>query len=77
VKILSFNKKDNYKLSGENSTIQDKINEWSTQMEQAKEYGLYFDLETVNEMLNTIQYQKKEIQNMKAELRIIDLFGWK
>lgn len=56
--------------------LQDKINDWNKQLEQAQEYGLYFDWQTVKEMIDTIKEQKKEIENMKAELRIIDLFGW-
>jgi hypothetical protein len=35
--------------------IQDKIENWSMQLEQAQQYGLFFDWQTVKEMIETIE----------------------
>jgi uncharacterized coiled-coil protein SlyX len=42
--------------------INDRIAEWNRQLEQASEYGLIFDKNTVREMIQTIVEQQKEIE---------------
>jgi uncharacterized coiled-coil protein SlyX len=42
--------------------INDRIAEWNRQLEQASEYGLFFDKNTVREMIQTIVEQQKEIE---------------
>lgn len=38
-----------------------KIEEWKCQLEQAKEYDLYFDVNTVEEMIQTFDQQQAQI----------------
>jgi hypothetical protein len=55
--------------------LQDKLDDWNRQLEQAQQYGLFFDCETVKGMIETIKEQQKQIERYKAELRVIDFYG--
>ena len=50
--------------------IKDKLDEWKRQLEQASQYGLFFDKQTVSEMVELIEKQQEEIEglNNKSEV---------
>lgn len=41
----------------------EQIQEWKRQLEQASEYGLFFDKATVREMVEMLENQQKEIKH--------------
>jgi hypothetical protein len=47
--------------------INDKISDWKKQLEQANEYGLFFDKEIAQEMLEIIEQQQVEIDKLVFE----------
>lgn len=51
----------------------DKLQEWKKQLEQAQEYGLFFDRKIVEEMIKTIEQQQIELKEAQCrELSYID-----
>ncbi|NMH67275.1 hypothetical protein HF072_00455 [Bacillus sp. RO3] len=56
--------------------IKDKLEDWKRQLEQAEEYGMYFDRNTVKEMIETIKNQQNQIDvlsvNKKGAMGLLD-----
>jgi hypothetical protein len=53
--------------------IQDKIENWSMQLEQAQQYGLHFDWQTVKEMIETIKELTEDNKILKNAYSNLDI----
>ena len=40
--------------------LNDKINDWKTQIQQAEEYEMFFDVDTVKDIVSTLELVKEE-----------------
>lgn len=40
--------------------LNDKINDWKRQIEQAEEYGMFFDVDTVKDIVTTLEQLKED-----------------
>lgn len=49
--------------------LQDKINDWNRQIEQAQQYSLYFDLETVKGMIEIIGELAEENSSLRYTIK--------
>lgn len=46
----------------------DKLDEWKRWLQQASEYGMFFDKATVSEMVELIENQKEKIRDLNESL---------
>jgi hypothetical protein len=53
--------------------IQDKIENWSMQLEQAQQYGIYLDWQTVKEMIETIKELTEDNKILKNAYSNLDI----
>lgn len=50
----------------------DQLQEWICQLEQAHEYGMFFDKQTVAEMLFLMERQQQDLKRMDAVIKAMD-----
>ncbi|OAH57929.1 MULTISPECIES: hypothetical protein [Bacillaceae] len=50
----------------------DQLQEWIRQLEQAHEYGMFFDKQTVAEMLFLMERQQQDLKRMDAVIKAMD-----
>ncbi|OKL36837.1 hypothetical protein [Domibacillus mangrovi] len=50
----------------------DQLQEWIRQLDQAHEYGMFFDQQTVAEMLFIMERQQQDLKRMDAVIKAMD-----
>lgn len=52
-----------------------ELEDWKRQLEQAEEYGMLFDRETVGNMISLIEQQQKKIEVLSANKRALEFYA--